>query len=180
MREEAVLFGKTRSFVGVVTIPQQDGKESNHTAIILLNAGLVHHVGPNRLYVNLARKLAAKGFVVFRFDYSGIGDSRSREDNLPYSESRLDETREALDFLNETRGSKRFVLMGICSGAIDAFTSSREDPRVTGIGLISTYCSSARTLPCSTRRWSCTRRISQPAGRSAFLNSRRRSPGWTN
>jgi len=85
MREEAVLFGKTRSLVGIITDPHTVVNAHNHPAIVLLNAGVLHRVGPNRLYVKIARKLASAGFVVLRFDLSGIGDSKARRDNLPLS-----------------------------------------------------------------------------------------------
>jgi hypothetical protein len=42
---------------------------------VLLNAGAVHRQGPFRLYVHLARRLAALGFSCVRFDQPGIGDS---------------------------------------------------------------------------------------------------------
>src|SRR5262249_767876 len=57
-------------------------------AILLLNAGAVSHVGPNRLYVALARRWAALGHVVLRVDNSGVGDSATRPgapDNVIYS-----------------------------------------------------------------------------------------------
>ena len=87
MREQAVLFGKTRSLAGVVTDPPKSTEDRKRPAIVLLNSGLVHKVGPNRLNVKLARMLATMGFPVLRFDLSGIGDSKYREDNLPVEKS---------------------------------------------------------------------------------------------
>lgn len=136
MREEALRFGRTKSLIGVLTPPPEaeDGKDL--PAILLLNAGLIHHVGPNRLYVNLARALAAMGFAVLRFDLSGIGDSKVREDHLPFAESAVNETQEAMDHLSEARGHQRFILMGICSGARISFRTACSDPRVVGAVLI--------------------------------------------
>lgn len=136
MRENAVLFGKASSLVGIITDPPETARGKNLPAIVLLNAGIIHRVGPNRLSVKMARTLAAMGFVVLRFDFSGIGDSKVRADTLPFAKSAISETHEAMNYLQAARGSERFVLMGICSGAIVAFTTACCDPRVVGAVLI--------------------------------------------
>jgi alpha/beta superfamily hydrolase len=69
-----VLFGRTRSLVGIITDPPEAERDPQRPAIVCLNAGIIHRVGPHRLYVKMARTLAAMGFVVLRFDFSGIGD----------------------------------------------------------------------------------------------------------
>ena len=105
-------------------------------AFIFLNAGVTHRVGPNRLYARLARELAGDGFVALRFDFSGLGDSAVRTDDLPARKSVVFETREAMDCLAKTQGIEQFVLIGICSGATASLMVAREDPRVTGAILI--------------------------------------------
>ncbi len=132
MSEEAVLFGEMKSLVGIVTDPPEGGGNDHRPAIILLNPGMVHRVGPGRIYVTIARKLAAMGFVVLRFDLSGIGDSAVRHDNLPFDKSAVRETQNAMDFLQATRGLGHFILMGICSGARISLQAACCDPRVIG------------------------------------------------
>ena len=66
MKEYAVLLGKDRSLVGILT---ENGdtdisEQKDLTGVLLLNAGLIHHIGPNRIYVKMARMLASMGFVV--------------------------------------------------------------------------------------------------------------------
>ena len=140
MREQAVLFGRTKSLVGVVTEPDSGLRNSNFPAIILLNAGLLHRIGPNRLYVKIARQMAYSGFTVLRFDFSGIGDSRAREDDLPFERSTISETQEAICYLSSKRDIERFILMGVCSGANVAFKAASCDPRVVGtIGINGSY-----------------------------------------
>jgi alpha-beta hydrolase superfamily lysophospholipase len=134
MKEEILLFGRKKSLVGIVTGPGE--KRDSRPGIILLNAGLIHRVGPNRLYVAIARKLAALGFVVLRFDFSGAGDSRAREDHLPIEQSVVDEVQEAMKALNQVWGIEQFVLIGHCSGAGISFKVACEDPRVVGTILI--------------------------------------------
>jgi alpha/beta superfamily hydrolase len=133
MREEAVLFGTTRSLVGIITDPPAVEQGQSLPAIILLNAGIVHHVGPHRLYVKMARSLASLGFVVLRFDFSGVGDSPVRADTLPFAKSAVSETQEAMDVLTAARGTQHFMLSGICSGAMIALSTAYCDPRVVGV-----------------------------------------------
>jgi len=132
MKEQSQLFGQYQSLVGIITEPEVP----NGSAILLLNAGLIHRVGPNRIYVKLARQLAKEGFLVLRFDLSGIGDSKVRPDNLPFQKSNLDDIKQAMDYLQQTHGINQFLLAGHCGGAVNSFLASLEDKRVIGIGLI--------------------------------------------
>lgn len=133
--ETVELLGAGRSLVGIVT-PPVPGAPARDVGVLVLNAGLVHHAGPHRLHVHLARRLAALGFVVTRFDFSGIGDSPVRRDNLPLEQSAVIETREVMDRMAERWGLDRFVLAGICSGASVSFKVASEDTRVAGAVLI--------------------------------------------
>jgi dienelactone hydrolase len=139
MNEKALLFGPGKSLVGIVTEPAGEGPAGARPGVIILNAGVLHRVGPNRVHVQLARTLARAGFAVLRFDLSGIGDSRPREDNLAFAESALRETREAMDFLSSSRGLQKFALIGICSGADNALQAACGDPRVVAAALIDGY-----------------------------------------
>jgi len=131
-QEIPIRFGAHRTLVGIVTPPADAATD---LAVILLNAGLIHHVGPHRLHVRLARALAGAGVGCLRFDFSGIGDSPARPDNLPIFEMVVREPCEAMDEL-ERRGYRRFVLAGICSGAYSAFKATAVDARVVGAILI--------------------------------------------
>lgn len=136
MNETVIQFGPARSLVGIVTAPPQAERDPECPAVVLLNAGLLHRVGPNRIYVQLARALAQDGFTVLRFDFSGLGDSRPRADHLPYAQSAPLEAREAMDWLAQHHGAQRFLLIGHCAGAAFALLVAREDPRVVGAALI--------------------------------------------
>jgi pimeloyl-ACP methyl ester carboxylesterase len=155
MREEALLFGKTKSLVGIITDPPEAQRSNGLPGIILLNAGIIHRVGPNRIHVKIARTLAPMGFVVLRFDFSGIGDSKVRDDNLPFEESGVRETQEAMDYLSATRGIKRFHLLGISSGAIVSYKTAGRDPRVLGATLINpaSYGDELRSYAKARRYW---------------------------
>ncbi len=137
MKENAIRFGKDRSLIGVLTEKGNTGfNEDSRTGVLLLSSGLDHHVGPNRIYVKLARRLAESGTPVFRFGFSGIGDSGPRMDKLPVSESVIDETRQAMDRLGDLRGTARYCCIGLCSGANVAAAVLRADQRVEKAVLI--------------------------------------------
>jgi len=140
MREEAVTFGNLQSLVGIVTNPTGEDQKHAKSAVIFLNPGIVHRVGAGRIYVKLARALASMGFVALRFDFSGIGDSAVRRDNLQFEKSSVAETQDAMDFLAETRDIDRFILLGGCSGAKVALDTACSDARVIGALLINLPC----------------------------------------
>jgi pimeloyl-ACP methyl ester carboxylesterase len=144
--EAALRFGAWRSLAGVVSTAGTDGAApTGAPALLLLNAGLLHHVGPNRLHVNLARRLAGAGHVSLRFDLSGLGDSGPRRDELGRDESMIGDTRDAMDSLAASHGVSRFVLFGICTGADQAVKVALADPRVVGAVLVDGYA--YQTLP---------------------------------
>ncbi len=132
MKEEAISFGRAIRLVGVVTDPPEAQSGPGAPAVLLLNSGMVHRIGPNRIYVKMARALAQMGFVVLRLDFSGIGDSGTRRDTLPFAKYAVDEAQEAMDWLAAHRGTSRFILAGICSGALMTLKVASCDPRVVG------------------------------------------------
>jgi hypothetical protein len=137
MREHFVTFGPGKSLSGILTEPAV--ATALRPAVLLLNAGLLHHVGPNRLYVTLARRLAAAGLPVLRFDYSGLGESEPRRDETPLVQSMITEGIAAMDFLTASGVADRFVPMGLCAGAENAQRLARDDARVVGAALIDGY-----------------------------------------
>ena len=133
LRERPVLFGGARRLFGILTVPPPGAARPELPPIILLNAGTVHRVGSHRLYVPMARKWAGLGFHVLRADLSGIGDSPVPEghpENLTYPRDGLEDARAAMAFLEETTGSGKFIVAGLCSGGDIAFQLGFKEPRV--------------------------------------------------
>ena len=135
MIERPILFGDGDSLAGIVSEPVS-GVRIDLPAVIMLNAGLIHRVGPNRLHVHLARRLAEAGVTAFRLDLSGRGDSEARRDSLSFVEAGALEVRAAMDHLQRLYGVRRFVLLGICSGADTSGQVACIDPRVEGVVVI--------------------------------------------
>ena len=136
MNEQAAVLGKSSPLIGIITEPANLAAAADRPAVVIMNSGIVHRVGPGRGMVRLARDLAGRGSVVVRFDHSGIGDSPSRQDHTPWPRNTIVEAREVMDDLSRRYGSRQFILMGICSGALTSFHVAREDPRVVGAVLM--------------------------------------------
>ena len=130
-REKAVRFGSAGTLIGIATDPPS--AHAGNVGVVLLNSGLLHRVGAGRFHVDLARRLALEGFPALRFDFSGIGDSEPRRDALAFEQAAVLEVREAMDYLESTRQSTRFILIGLCSGADMGFFTAQRDHRVEGL-----------------------------------------------
>jgi pimeloyl-ACP methyl ester carboxylesterase len=97
--------------------------------VVLLNAGSSYRIGPGRLYVFLARQLAAQGFRTVRLDFNGIGDSvssDSKRENDSYSATAFRDIELVLRDLEHRFGARKIVLMGLCSGAYVAFQAAAQ------------------------------------------------------
>lgn len=123
-------------------------------AVVLMSPGAKMRVGPGRLYLPLTDLLTARGHLVLRFDFFGLGDS---EGELPeamladvYNQIEVgrfvDDGLAALRWMRETHGCQRFVVGGLCGGAITALLTAAQDPSVDGllsIGMTVTLASDA-------------------------------------
>jgi pimeloyl-ACP methyl ester carboxylesterase len=136
MRDRIVNLGEKNKLVGILSQAEGNPPGIARPAVIILNAGLIHRVGPNRTFVDLSRQLSQQGFNVLRFDFSGIGDSDPREDHLPFEKSAPQEVCLAMDHLAQEGMAAEFVLIGLCSGAAIAFQVASLDQRVIGAVII--------------------------------------------
>ena len=133
--ERVVCFGPAGRLVGI--LGDATGVAKDPVAVLLLNAGMLHRVGPNRLHVKLARRLSELGYPNLRFDFGGIGDSSPGPEDLAEVLAQLQaECGLAMDYLQSSLGIERFVLVGMCSGADIALCVANHDSRVVGSGLI--------------------------------------------
>ena len=102
---------------------------------VFLNPGAVRHTGPNRLWVETARRWAAQGVPSLRVDLEGIGDADG-DDGLRrdvasfYVPGFVDQVRAVLDALEARGCGKRFLLVGLCAGGYWSFQTAIEDGRV--------------------------------------------------
>jgi alpha-beta hydrolase superfamily lysophospholipase len=130
IEEHPCTFGLEHHLVGVASRPEgARGNRARLPAIVLCNAGSVHHVGPNRLYVQLARELSARGYMVLRFDLEGVGDSVLRSpgrENHPYPPNAVRDARAALQYMRWEMGATHFIMAGLCSGSHTTFHTALQ------------------------------------------------------
>ena len=148
MREEAHRFGRARHLVGIAGVPEGARGE---TGVIVLNAGLVHRIGPFRLHVELTRQLNVAGYPTLRFDLSTLGDSGASGGQHTRTQQVCADLDDAMNLLAERAGCDRFVLVGLCSGAQNAHVVAATDPRVSGAVFLDGYA--FRTLGYKLRHY---------------------------
>ena len=103
--------------------------------LVLLNPGAVRRTGVNRMWVELARRWAARGVPTLRIDLEGIGDADGKSGTFVdfrefYVPTYIDHVRTALDALAQRGLPARFVVMGLCSGSYWSFQTALADERV--------------------------------------------------
>ena len=107
-------------------------KATKRPIVLFGNAGSIYHIGPNRLYVTLARRLAQEGFTSFRYDLPNMGDGLQTphpEANYPYPEDAVERITEVIEFARSDFGYPSVILTGVCSGATQAFLAAmRQEP----------------------------------------------------
>jgi len=146
MNEIPLVFGSDRHLVGTLTLPSTPAPRP--VAFLLINAGVIHRIGPHRVNVKLARHLASLGHATLRFDLSGQGDSRNPQSVADFTQQAVADLRAAMDHLGRTVDVHRFAIAGICSGADNGWAAALADPRVAGLCLIDGY-----PYPTPKTRW---------------------------
>ncbi|MCW2951949.1 MAG: hypothetical protein JWQ48_1119 [Conexibacter sp.] len=133
IRETPITVALERgALFGVLSEPLD---ETAPICAVLLSAGAVRHIGPNRMWVELARRWAADGVPTLRVDLAGIGDADGEgypmhEDGSFHATRFVDQVGAILDTLAARGLPQRFVLGGLCSGAYLAFHAAQRDERV--------------------------------------------------
>lgn len=122
---------------GVLHTPPNAGD----LAVILLSPGVKMRVGPEGLYRRLTDRLVSMGITVFRFDFYGLGDSEGTltEELLRDVYNHIEvgrfveDTFDAMDWMQQHTSARRFILSGLCGGAITGLLAGGRDARVAGL-----------------------------------------------
>ncbi len=130
-----------RRLEGVLALPR--GGEPAVCAV-LLDAGAVRRIGPNRMWVESARRWAARGVPTLRIDGACFGDSDGDEQRYYqtpefYRDDSLDQIRSTLDALEGRDLPSRFLLAGLCSSAYWATQAALADARVRALILVNLW-----------------------------------------
>jgi uncharacterized protein len=153
---EAVTFKNADGLTLFGTLHSPAVKQAALPVVVLLSPGVKMRVGPGRLYVPLTQLLNSQGYTVLRFDFFGLGDSEGELQETLLADvynnievgRYVDDTLAALRWLRERHGFDRFVLGGLCGGAITAVLAAERDSRVEAllsIGMTVTLASNAAT-----------------------------------
>lgn len=148
--------------VGVLSAPATLASKPAETALLVIVGGPQYRVGSHRQFVQLARRVAADGHPVLRFDVRGMGDAGG---DLRNFEAIGDDIGAAIDFLFATLpGLKRVALWGLCDGASAAlmYCHDRRDARVAGLCLLNPWVRSAQTLARTQVKHYYLQRLMQP------------------
>ena len=137
IHETLLPIGRDRTLVAIASQPRTGFARP---AVVLVNAGVIHRVGPHRLHVRLARRLAEAGHLAVRMDLSGIGDSDPLPERLSFRASSVADIRTAADHLTTAASTAAVIVFGICSGADNALAAAEADPRIVGLVLVDPPC----------------------------------------
>jgi pimeloyl-ACP methyl ester carboxylesterase len=171
MQEQAFRFGRARHLVGIAGLPPSTTPE--RVGVIVLNAGLVHRIGPFRMHVEMTRRLNAYGYPTLRFDLSTIGDSAASGESQTRKQQICADVGDAMNLLGEQAACKRFVLIGLCSGSQSAHMVACSDPKVAGAVFLDGYA--YRTLGYHLRYY-LPRLLDVQRWRRRMLARRRQAP----
>jgi pimeloyl-ACP methyl ester carboxylesterase len=166
--EEADVDGVRERIVGPGILTEPAGKSAGVTAV-LLNAGAIRRIGPNRMWVDVARRWALRGVPTVRVDLRSIGDADgadcwSGSDGQFYDESYRPEVTALLDDLVARGLPDRFVLGGLCSGAFWSFHVAQDDPRVVATVLLNPMTFAYDPFAAVLRTSRVLRRVWQASG----------------
>ncbi|MFN3983866.1 MAG: hydrolase 1, exosortase A system-associated [Rhodocyclaceae bacterium] len=132
--EQAVVFAvESDSLVGVL----HHGEAQAHTGVLIVVGGPQYRVGSHRQFLLLARRLAAAGVPVFRFDYRGMGDASGSARDF---ELVRDDISAAVDtFVQQVPTLRHIVIWGLCDAASAALDYAWRDARVSGLVLLNPW-----------------------------------------
>jgi hypothetical protein len=96
------------------------------------------------MWVEFARRWAARGVPVLRLDIEGLGDSDGNELVYAHTPTMYDsalapQMRAAIDELERRGVASRFVVGGLCAGAFWSFHVLHDDPRVSAALMLNLF-----------------------------------------
>ena len=124
---------------GILHQPAESQRKS--TAIILLSPGVKMRVAPHGMYKKMAEHYAALGFPVLRFDFYGLGDAEGELELTQLSNiyntiqlgRYVDDTIASMDWMEHELGISKFIVGGLCGGAITGMIAAHDDMRACAL-----------------------------------------------
>ena len=117
------------------------GPTRRDVACLLLSPGVKMRVAPHRLYRKLASVFLERGMPVMRVDFHGLGDSGGELAEVQLDQlyrqvqlgRHVDDVLSAMNYLSRQHGIRKFVVGGLCGGAITGLLAAERDPRIIGL-----------------------------------------------
>ena len=136
MTEQGVVFQSRNK--QLVAIEHQALEQSNQ-GLVLVVGGPQTRVGSHRLFVHLARALAKQGVHVFRFDYTGAGDSEGEVTQFTDIQADIDAALSC--FSRRNPDIETFSLLGLCdaASAILLYLKQKQDSRIERLFLLNPW-----------------------------------------
>ena len=131
IRPVTIRNNNNKNMVGIL---HTCGQPRPGVGIILLSPGIKNRVGPHRMYVKMTERLTRMGFPVLRADPEGLGDSEGEIDRELTADVYgaievgllVKDTIVMMDWMSAELGVTRFILGGLCGGAITALLTAEK------------------------------------------------------
>ncbi|KGJ92728.1 hydrolase 1, exosortase A system-associated [Colwellia psychrerythraea] len=147
MSEQGVVFNSNgKQLVAIEHLPELVEQEKPKKGMIIVVGGPQTRVGSHRLFVYLARTLAKKGVTVFRFDYSGAGDSEGTVSTFSDIQDDIDAAIKTFQLRHSDITD--LALWGLCdaASAILLYLSEKpEQAKIKRIFLVNPWVRQAQT-----------------------------------
>ncbi len=114
-------------------------RQPSEWGLLFLNAGGVRHIGPNRMWVEASRRWAACGVPAIRLDFLRVGESTCEEPaSIEYlhSDDLADQLGLVMNDIQSKLNVRRFIAVGLCSGAYVAFQTLIRNSAIRGAILL--------------------------------------------
>jgi exosortase A-associated hydrolase 1 len=150
------------TLVGVLSQPAA-GLPASGIGVVVVVGGPQYRVGAHRQFVQLARRLAAAGHVVLRFDVRGMGDSTGARRGFEALDDDIAAAAHALR--RAAPQTRRVVLWGLCDGASAAlmYCARAGAPGIDALCLVNPWLRSEQSLARTHLKHHYWQRLKQPA-----------------
>ncbi|MFT8321159.1 MAG: alpha/beta fold hydrolase [Bacillus sp. (in: firmicutes)] len=109
-----------------IDYPQDFNKKNKYEAVIICHGLIGSRIGVDRLFVKAGQYLTKEDYIVFRFDYSGCGESSGVYGNYSMPEL-LDQTKTIVDYVASLNYVQTINLIGhSLGGAVSALTAAKD------------------------------------------------------
>jgi len=150
MREQGVIFNSNgKQLIAIEHLPLPTNQNHPNKGVIIVVGGPQTRVGSHRLFVHLARALAEQGIVVFRFDYTGAGDSEGAVSS--FTEIQPDINAAIQVFQQRHSDITELTLWGLCDAAsaillyLNEYPQQAQEANIKHLFLVNPWVRQAQT-----------------------------------